>query len=152
MSGDNSGDRFLMISMKTTVFTLIFFLIVFVSVFVNFYSNQNESFESKTEDVDVFLVEQNEQLYYDDDPDDYAVGFQAGKFALYSQLNIEYQPEEAEVFAYSSFVEENNDPKYFENIEYDKGYVDGYHRATEQIYCPASVGHKWYASFLRTIS
>ena len=28
------------------------------------------------------------------------------------------------------------------NKEYDRGYVDGYHRATEQIYCPASSGHK----------
>lgn len=146
MSVDNSGDRVLMISMKTTVFTLILSLVAFAFVFFNFYPKENKSFELKTEkEVDVFLVEsteQNEQRYYDDDPDDYDVGFQAGKFALYSQLNLEYQPEEEEVFAYSSFVEENNDPKYFENPEYDRGYVDGYHRATEQVYCPASLGHK----------
>jgi hypothetical protein len=77
-----------------------------------------------------------------DRPDDYEVGFQAGKYALYSQMGIEYIPDEKEVFAYSSFLEENNDSKYSNNKEYDRGYVDGYHRATEKIYCPASAGHK----------
>ena len=129
---------------KKTVFFVFFAIIaVFGSAYlVTWMSLRNDS-QIELQEVDN-SIENGEDSAYDVamDPEDYEVGFQAGKYALFSQMHIEYVPDEKEVFAYSSFLEENDDPKYSNNKEYDRGYVDGYHRATEQIYCPASSGHK----------
>ena len=112
------------------VFFLSFFLIEATARKLFFKKTNMENSTKKMDDkiIGDKIIENN--IIF---PSDYEIGFQVGKSALYSQLGKSYEPKGDAAFAYSSFIEDD----YSKNEEYDKGYVDGYHKAIEEVYCPA---------------
>lgn len=101
-------------------------------------------------DIESFYDLNNHEEYFivDIDPETagYKKGIQEGKFALYHQMAIlgKITPElakiineEEKVYTSSEFevVFEGEDEILFKESN-DKGYVDGYHRAINEFYCP----------------
>jgi len=66
-------------------------------------------------------------------PDEYRAAYSRGYMAFLSQMGLPLPPPE-QVIQYTSLVnEEDKNPE-----EEDKGYADGYHRASESLSCPAN--------------
>jgi hypothetical protein len=133
------------------IFILVVFLVFLRAIFVGtptpppkLQSSHSERYEDSSDDVSMgdFQNRPPPPVFLSSEPPTpYDIGFRVGYEAFLKQVGM-YTPDMAPKSAYTVLTGMNiNEFSEEDSYWIDRGYVDGYHRATESVHCTGGGKH-----------